>query len=146
MTRIQGLLTASSMVARHPCIDENPYRSLPFSPSSDTFSVLGVLRYIPIPTGTIPTIPSITNPSHSDPTTIRLNDSIINLYTQINVRKAYRCIHTHICMHTHKCVHKHFASKGVLGCPFLSLNSVFSLDRILGHEMIKIRLNKRGKL
>ena len=39
---------ASSMVARHPCMDDEPYLTLPFSPSSDNFSVFGVLRYIPI--------------------------------------------------------------------------------------------------
>ena len=45
---VEGKLTASSMVARHPCIEERPYRSLSFSPSSEAFSVLGELRYIPI--------------------------------------------------------------------------------------------------
>ena len=41
-------LTASSMVARQPCIEDKPYLSLSFSPSSENLSVLGELRYIPI--------------------------------------------------------------------------------------------------
>ena len=46
--RFKLILTASSMVARQPCMDDKPYLSLSFSPSSENFSVLGVLRYIPI--------------------------------------------------------------------------------------------------
>ena len=41
------LLTASSMVARQPCIDDKPYLSLPFPPSSENFSVFRELRHIP---------------------------------------------------------------------------------------------------
>lgn len=41
-------LTASSMVARQPCIDDKPYFSFSFSPSSDNLSVLGELKYVPI--------------------------------------------------------------------------------------------------
>uniref|UniRef100_A0A7C9ESF5 Uncharacterized protein n=1 Tax=Opuntia streptacantha TaxID=393608 RepID=A0A7C9ESF5_OPUST len=39
---------ASSMDERQPCMDDSPYLNLSFSPSSDTFSVLGLLRYVPI--------------------------------------------------------------------------------------------------
>lgn len=46
--RTNKVLTASSIVARQPCIDDTPYRRLSFSPSSENFSVLGVLRYTPI--------------------------------------------------------------------------------------------------
>lgn len=45
----QRLLTASSIDARHPCMDDKPYKRRSFPPSSENFSVLGVLRYIPIP-------------------------------------------------------------------------------------------------
>ena len=44
----QVWLTASSMVARQPCIEDKPYLTLSFSPSSDNLSVLGELRYVPI--------------------------------------------------------------------------------------------------
>jgi hypothetical protein len=41
-------LTASSMVVRQPCMEERPKRRRSFSPSAETLSVLGVLRYTPI--------------------------------------------------------------------------------------------------
>uniref|UniRef100_A0A2P2LFK4 Uncharacterized protein MANES_03G007900 n=1 Tax=Rhizophora mucronata TaxID=61149 RepID=A0A2P2LFK4_RHIMU len=39
------------MVARQPCMDDIPNLTLSFSPSSENFSVLGELRYIPISSG-----------------------------------------------------------------------------------------------
>lgn len=46
--RYNEILTASSIVDRHPCMDETPNLSLSSSPSSEAFSVFGVLRYTPI--------------------------------------------------------------------------------------------------
>ncbi len=40
--------TASSIDWRQPCMADEPKRKSSFSPSSDTLSVFGVLRYVPI--------------------------------------------------------------------------------------------------
>lgn len=53
------------MDARQPCMDDKPYLTLSFSPSSEYLSVLGLLRYIPISVKNQTKIPKSHN-THED--------------------------------------------------------------------------------